>query len=147
MMVLVMRGRVGELREVAAGSWRPSPPEAVQEVVAAVKPVRVHAPLSGIYDIYRLVADHCGIEFEELVSPNRYKPQVRARQLALLLARDVFPSASLVRLGTALNRDHTTVLHNLAAGSQRLSADPEFRADLQALREKIEGIGVRRVAA
>lgn len=147
MMVLVMRGRVGKLREVAAGSWSPTPPEVVEEVVAAAKPVRVHAPISGIYDIYRLVADHCSIEFEAMVSPNRYKDQVRARQLAVLLARDVFPSASLVRLGTALNRDHTTVLHNLEAGSRRVSTDPEFRADLEVLREKVEEIGVRRVAA
>lgn len=147
MMVLVMRGRVGELREVAAGSWQPTPPEIVQEVVAAVKPARVIPTLASVYDLYRLVADHCSIEFESMVSPGRYKDQVRARQLAVLLARDVFPAASLVRLGTALNRDHTTVLHNLEAGSRRLSADPEFRADLEALREKVEEIGVRRVAA
>lgn len=147
MMVLVMRGRVGELREVAAGSWAPTPPEIVQEVVAAAKPVRVIAPLASVYDLYRLVADHCKIEFDQMVSPNRYKDQVRARQLAVLLARDVFPAASLVRLGTALNRDHTTVLHNLEVGSRRLSTDPEFRADLEALREKVEEIGVRRVAA
>jgi chromosomal replication initiation ATPase DnaA len=146
MMVLVMRGKVGELREVAAGSWEPTPPEIVQEVVAAAKPARVPVPLDGVIGLYRLVADYCGIEFEAFAGPNRFKDQVRARQLAVLLAREVFPSASLVRLGTALNRDHTTVLHNLEAGSRRLTTDPEFRADLEALREKIEEIGVRRVA-
>lgn len=147
MMVLVMRGRVGELREVAAGSWQPTPPEIVQEVVAAVKPARVIPTLASVYDLYRLVADYCGIEFEAFAGPNRFKDQVRARQLAVLLAREVFPSASLVRMATAMKRDHTTILHNIKTGGRRLASEPEFRADLEALREKVKEIGVRRVAA
>jgi chromosomal replication initiator protein len=130
-MVLVMKGKVGEIREV----------------VAAAKPVRVQGPLASVYDLYRLVADHCGIEFEALVGPNRYKDQVRARQLAVMLVREVFPSASLTRLGSAMNRDHSTVLHNLEAGGRRLTTDAEFRADLEALREKVEEIGVRKAVA
>lgn len=147
MMVLVMRGKRGELREVAAGSWAPTPPEIVQEVVAAAKPVRVIAPLAGIYDIYRLVADHCGFPLEELTGPSRFKPQVRARQMAMFLAREVYPSASLSRLGSVMNRDHTTVLYSLDCAKARMMTEPEFRADVKALRKKVEEIGVRRVAA
>lgn len=70
-------------------------------------------------------------EFEtplsDLLSERRQRRLVRPRQAAMWLARE-FTRHSLPTIGRAMRRDHTTVLHGIAAHQRRLETDPYYAA-------------------
>ena len=143
--------QVTDLVLVAGGrTWKLLPREDY------IPPAKVRAPapqplrstmIMGVRDIYVLVAQWNNLLFSEMRSESRAKEHVRARQLAFLLAREFFPQASLPRLGNLLHRDHTTVLHNLAAGQKRLMADSAFRMEYDGIKSEFERVGVFRPKA
>jgi chromosomal replication initiator protein len=61
---------------------------------------------------------------QELLSPRRSARVVRARQLAMYLARELTP-LSLTEIARGFDRDHTTVLHAVRSVSARLEPGSE----------------------
>ena len=57
------------------------------------------------------VADHFGIEIEDLVSQKRTRELARARQIAMYMCREL-TQMSYSNIAQAFNReDHTTIIH------------------------------------
>ena len=86
--------------------------------------------------IQEAVASVLGVPRTELVSARRTPRIVRARQLAMYLAREM-TSLSLAQIAREFDRDHTTVLHairsvskRLEPGSREAEAIHRIRADL-----------------
>jgi len=86
--------------------------------------------------IQQLVAEHFGVEPEQLTGPRRNKMVVFPRQIAMYLMREL-TSASLSEIGAAFGgRDHTTVLHSLGKIEQLLDTDPQVASLCAELTEK-----------
>ena len=63
-----------------------------------------------IHEIQIAVCKYYGVGFNELLSPRRLPRLVKARHVAMHLARDL-TTASLPEIGRAFNRDHSTVIY------------------------------------
>lgn len=76
-----------------------------------------------------VVSRHCHVPVADIYSPRRTAPLVRARQIAMYLAKSL-TMKSLPEIARRIgDRDHTTVLH----GVRKITALREKDADLDAL--------------
>lgn len=66
------------------------------------------------------------VSSSEVLSPRRSRRVVRARQVGMVLARELV-GASLPKVGNHFNRDHTTVLHAERAIADLRIVSPEIR--------------------
>ncbi len=81
----------------------------------------------GFDAILAAVAERCGVRPSDLTGPGRQRELVRARQLALLLARR-HTEHSLTALGNMVGgRDHATVLHAVREAEQRCQHDLDWK--------------------
>jgi chromosomal replication initiation ATPase DnaA len=70
----------------------------------------------------------------ELVSPCRTRHLAQARQAAMWLFRQRYPSWSLQCIAAHLgHRDHTTIRHGIAQAALRATLDPRYAALLDEL--------------
>ena len=69
--------------------------------------------------IIAAVAAHTGHTSTALTGKTRHAPVVRARHLAMWLARQLRPEMSLPTIGRAFKRDHTTVLLGIRRYEER----------------------------
>lgn len=129
-----LRAPVGAVR-------RPRPPDEVIEALRAVPATpadfadaaldeadRRPGRAPRIDEIARAVAAHHGMTRADLISQCRSVSIVRARQIAMYLAKALTPH-SLPEIGRRFgNRDHTTVLHALRRIESLMAADAEFKA-------------------
>ena len=87
--------------------------------------------------IIRIVAEHFNVTPDELVGPSRTIKLMVPRHVAMYLVRQLttlsFPQIS-ARLG---RKDHTTAWHAIDNITRKISADEEFRATVELLRDKI----------
>jgi chromosomal replication initiator protein len=88
----------------------------------------------------------------ELVGRSRKRPIVVARQAAMWVIRQRYPSLSLETIGGAIGgRHYTTVQHALMAVEDRAQQDVEYRAQLHHVIARLApaairpGAGTRRV--
>lgn len=72
--------------------------------------------------IKKIVARHSGIRVAALVGQRRGRLEAWPRQMLCFLAREHCAGLSLPRIGAAINRDHTTILHAVRAVTARLAA-------------------------
>ena len=93
---------------------------------------------AGTYDIIKAVARHRELEPGDLTGPSRKAETVLARQMAmyLMVERGGIPS---VDAGTALNRDHSTVLYGARSMAKRMEADSEIRREVEIIADWIQG--------
>ncbi|MCC7206850.1 MAG: chromosomal replication initiator protein DnaA [Anaerolineae bacterium] len=100
-------------------------------------PARASAvTLDGLLDA---VAAFYGLNVDDLVGRKRAKAIVRARQVAMYLAREC-TDASLPLIGQALGgRDHSTVLHGCVRIAEMLAGEPGFKDELDSLRTRLGG--------
>jgi chromosomal replication initiator protein len=82
------------------------------------------------------VALEFGVTRAELLGDGRSRQHVRARQAAMLLARDLAQRSTTV-IGRALGRDHTTVIHGTARARELAATDPDFAKRLAAARKTL----------
>jgi chromosomal replication initiator protein len=75
--------------------------------------------------IKALVAAEFRTTVPHLSGPQRYRRLVRARQVAMWLARRT-TEHSLPQIGWAFDRDHTTVLHGIEKVDEIMERDPSF---------------------
>jgi chromosomal replication initiator protein len=82
--------------------------------------------------IQERVANYFDMPVSEIMSKRRGRG-MRPRQIAMYLARELTP-CSFPEIGRRFNRDHSTVMHNVAAVKRLAAIDEKFAADLAALR-------------
>ncbi len=99
----------------------------VREVVASV--VGVSQILTATM-ISELVSGQFNVSVKELQSKSRKKAITTPRQIAMYLARK-YTEESLVDIGKAFNRDHSTVLHSIKVVSKKLVRDTSLRMSQQ----------------
>lgn len=81
---------------------------------------RAPSKASPVRRIVRQVASEYNVSPDDILGPCRERVFVVARQEAMRRASD--EGLSLVRIGNAMRRDHTTVLHGIRAAKARLGA-------------------------
>lgn len=87
--------------------------------------------------IQKIVADHFGLSVEEMLTGGRKAKIVLPRQIAIYLARDL-TTRTLPEIGRRFyGIDHTTVLHAIRKVTTEAEANPEFAAELEAIRQKV----------
>jgi chromosomal replication initiator protein len=90
-----------------------------------------------VEEIQQRVASAFGISRAELIGPTRAATPLRARQVAILLTREL-TDLSLPQIGRLYgDRDHSTVLNALRRVKTGLADDPELAARVDALRSAI----------
>lgn len=94
--------------------------------------------MSGrVADIKAAVAAEWRVGVEMLASKTRLRPFVRARQVAMYLARDL-TAMSLFAIGREFGgRDHTTVLHAVRFVCSEIEREPWFAEDVARLRSAL----------
>jgi len=93
---------------------------------------------SEIRNIQKLVCAWGNVTMVSLLSQRRYVKFVRARQVGMYLASET-TGKSLSEIGRRFgNRDHTTVIHAIKTIKALMAMDPEFAAQVAALRAEIE---------
>ena len=96
-----------------------------------------HSESASARAIIEMAAEYCGITLDEILSPSRTARIARPRQIAMLMLREQGKSFPWVVRQFGLN-NHTTALHATRRVKAMEQADPDFAADLAALRSQIE---------
>ena len=93
-----------------------------------------------VEDIQRLVSDHYKVRVADLKSPNRSKPLVVARQVAMFLIKKNLDK-SLVEIGRYFGgKDHTTVINALRRVESQLTKDSDLKKDIDELQGRIHNV-------
>jgi chromosomal replication initiator protein len=87
--------------------------------------------------IQQATCDVLRIPREDLCSPRRTPNLVRARQLAIYVARNC-TAASLAEIARAFERDHSTVLHSVRAIERRLEPGSDIHRALETIHERLQ---------
>ena len=87
-----------------------------------------HSRTVTIDQIIKAVAGYYYLRNSDLTSCIRRQPIVRARHLAMMLAKDL-TNLSLAEIGEAFKRDHSTVLHAYRNMSKLRSKHPNIESD------------------
>lgn len=84
------------------------------------------------------VASEFGLTIADLASPRKLGHLVIARQVAMLLCREMIPHASLPQIGRQFGgRDHTTILWAVRVTPAKIAADPELFASVERIRSDL----------
>ena len=97
-----------------------------------------HRHAVDLNDVLEATATYHQLSLDDLMSKRRTKDVVRARQIAMYLAREL-TEASFPQIGAAMGgRNHTTVLHGYQKIADTLGSDQTLQHDLSDLRRKIQ---------
>jgi chromosomal replication initiator protein len=108
------------------------------ELIAEVIPKGARsAQATSVEEIQQRVAETFGISRAELIGSSRAATPLRARQVAMLLTREL-TDLSLPQIGRLYGgRDHSTVLNSLRRAEAGVADDPELRDRVDQLRRAI----------
>ena len=113
---------------------KPLSPELIAELIPSHTAA---SKQSTVEDIQQRVAAAFGLSRAELIGPSRAATPLRARQVAILLTREM-TDLSLPQIGRLYGgRDHTTVLNSLRRAEAGLSNDDELARQVGELRSAI----------
>jgi chromosomal replication initiator protein len=122
-------------RAVAHASLTARPLSA--ELIAELIPQASPAEPTTVEEIQRQVAEAFGISRGELVGTTRAATPLRARQVAMLLTREL-TDLSLPQIGRLYGgRDHSTVLNSLRRIESSIADDPQLSSRVADLRAAI----------
>lgn len=92
---------------------------------------------TNVSDILKATATYHQLSMDDLLSKRRTKEVVRARHIAMYLAREE-TEASLPQIGEALGgRNHSTVLHGYQKIAEEIGADETLRQELNNIRQQL----------
>jgi len=95
------------------------------------------AAATSVEEIQQRVAEGFGISRAELIGSSRAATPLRARQVAILLTREL-TDLSLPQIGRLYGgRDHSTVLNSLRRVEARLGEDEDLSERVRELRRAI----------
>lgn len=101
-------------------------------------------PVSSDFDILTIqkaVTSHFQIKMSELMGNNRQRKFVQARHIAMFLAKEML-NLQVVEISESFGKkDHTTAIHAINKVKEMLEKDSELKANLQAVKKKIEEKG------
>jgi chromosomal replication initiator protein len=107
------------------------------ELIAELIPHGAPKEPTTVEEIQQRVAAAFGISRAELVGSTRAATPLRARQMAILLTREM-TDLSLPQIGRLYGgRDHSTVLNSLRRAEASLAGDPELAGRIDSLRSAI----------
>ncbi|HEX6229368.1 MAG TPA: chromosomal replication initiator protein DnaA [Solirubrobacterales bacterium] len=133
----------GALTKVIAHTSLTAKPLSTELVAELIPGVR-RAERAPVTEIQEQVALAFGVTRAELIGPRRAAAILRARQVAILLTREL-TELSLPEIGRLHgNRDHSTILNSLRRAEAAIDDDPELAERVQELRRTIHS---RRPAA
>ncbi len=132
--VRAMLGVLQNLAQVAAAYPGPLDCAAVKDVVSESGLNPSHE--TDIEAIIKRVASAFGITAKELRGTSRLRRVMLPRQVAMFLARTVC-GLSLPRIGTALGRDHTTVLHAIRKVEAEMAMEEQFASKVRELQAEL----------
>jgi chromosomal replication initiator protein len=132
----------GALTRVLAYSDLSGQPMTAELVDTALADLLPRAGALTAERIIAAVAEHFGLEEEQLLNRGRAKDVALPRQVAMYLIREETRS-SLPQIGDALGgRDHTTILYGCGKIGEMLETDEVLRRRVLAIRETLYN-GVR----
>ncbi|MBI5957320.1 MAG: chromosomal replication initiator protein DnaA [Chloroflexi bacterium] len=118
----------------ATNTPSPAVPTSTGPIAAPLPPRRRTAHLS---EVLAATANYHQLSLDELLSKRRTKEIVRARQIAMYLAREE-TEASLPEIGDVFGgRTHTTVLHGYEKIAASIEADAELRQEVDRIRHQL----------
>ena len=101
--------------------------------LAMAKLVAANATINSVENIQTTVANYYNIRVLDMLSPKRNRAVVRARQVAISLAKEI-TNFSLSRIGDSFGgRDHATVLHSLRKIKELKKTDPQLQEEYKRL--------------
>jgi chromosomal replication initiator protein len=89
-----------------------------------------------VLEVAAAVAADFGVTLGQLCSARRGRYVARPRQVAMLLTYEL-TGCSTPQIGRRLNRDHSTVLHGIAAVRRLMGEDEEFAVQVRSLRRAL----------
>jgi chromosomal replication initiator protein len=126
----------GALTKVIAHTSLTAKPFSAELVAELIPGVSRRQPAPAI-EIQEQIALAFGISRAELTGPGRAATPLRARQIAILLTREM-TELSLPEIGRLYgNRDHSTILNSLRRAESAMSADPDLAEQVERLRQEI----------
>jgi chromosomal replication initiator protein len=126
-----LEGALNTLSARAAFLGRAITPDFAQETLRDL--LHAQEQQANIGNIQRVVAEYYRIRLADLLSRQRSRSLVRARQMAMALAREL-TDHSLPEIGDAFGgRDHTTVLHACEQIARLRESDGRLREDWERL--------------
>ncbi len=132
-----IEGLVTQVLARASLTGQPLSAELAQEVLSrqsSAPPVR-RAP--NLTDVLQATARYHQLSLDDLLSKRRTKEVVRARQIAMYLAREE-TDASLPEIGAALGgRNHSTVLYGYQKIAKSVELDPTLRREVSEIRRQL----------
>jgi chromosomal replication initiator protein len=127
----------GALNRVVANSQLTGAPLTIEMVSATLSDLLARPTSVSVDQIIRLVAEYYGVELPAMCGQSRSKELVRARHVAMYLAREE-AGASLPQIGTAMSgRDHTTILYGVNKIAEEIEQDDSLRREMIVIRERL----------
>ena len=106
--------------------------DALKDIINPDKPDKITPEL-----IIRVVAEHYGVNPEDITSKKRNSEFVLPRQVVMYLCRDL-TETSLANIGKLLGKkDHTTVIHGANKITDELNTNEELKNNIEIIKKKI----------
>lgn len=91
-----------------------------------------------IEDIQKMVCEHYGVAYDDLLSKSRKREIVQARQITMYLAKK-FTKNSLKSIGDHFaGKDHTTVMHSCQTVENLMDTDSDYKEKLDEVLQKVQ---------
>ena len=116
----------------------PAQEEAGRGFVSRNEDLRDIAPSVSVKDVVIAVSREAGIPTEVMLGRGRKHALARWRHLAFLLAYEL-SHQSLVQIGKAMNRDHSTVWNGCRRAEERMKNDVQLRRAYDKLKVSLVG--------
>ena len=106
--------------------------EALKDVIYPDKPKEITPNL-----IIEVVAEHFGVNKEDITSKKRNSEFVLPRQVVMYLCREL-TDTSLTNIGKLLGKkDHTTIIHGVNKITEEINTNEELRNKIEIIKKKI----------
>ncbi|GAB4423600.1 MAG: chromosomal replication initiator protein DnaA [Anaerolineae bacterium] len=132
-----LEGLVTQVLARSSLTGQPLSVELAEQVISrqSVTPPARRAP--NLSDVLQATARYHQLSLDDLLSKRRTKEVVRARQIAMYLAREE-TDASLPEIGAALGgRNHSTVLYGYQKIAKNVELDPTLRREVSEIRRQL----------
>ncbi len=108
---------------------------AVRELQNIISPDRAREISPQL--ILEVVAEHCHITVDQLMSKSRKSDIAEPRQIAMYLCQNIIGDTTTA-IGKFLGgRDHSTVIHGIQKVTDKINSDEDFKNTVETIRKKI----------
>ncbi len=132
-----LEGALTRVSALASVFGEPATPALARQALADSSPSTENpAATLSVEQIQDSVCRTLHISRVELTSPRRTPDIIRARHLAIYLAREL-TDLTLAEIGRQFNRDHSTILHAIRSVGRKLEFDLDFRQMIEQVRNDL----------